>query len=319
MSWSIDQLRQAAKSYSNWNRWGEDDQVGALNYVTPEKIVQASRLIRKGKVFSLSIPFGSDGPQFPGNGRLRFNPVHVMLRTGTDLMAAENPENYAADDLVIMPLQSSTQWDGLSHAFNLDRKMYNDRDATMVSSQGAAKNGIEHMRDKIVGRGVLLDIPRYKTVDWLLPDYGISPDDLDGCLETENVEVGSGDFLLIRTGIISKCRQQGTWGDYISFGAGAHKPGLTLDTLEWLYKRQVASVAADTSAVEVTPNSVGTIAAPWHKIAIPYMGLLVGEIFDLEELAIDCSIDKVYEFFFVAPVIPITGAVGSPVNPIAIK
>jgi len=139
-------LDAAAQRYKNWGRWGPDDELGTLNFTTPEDIVQAAKLVRKGRVLSLGLKFDAQGPQggktkYPPMGR--FNPIHVMLRTGTDAYAGVLDARgiRAADDMVIMPLQCSTQWDGLGHIF-FDSQMWNGYDCRLVSSFGAQKCGI---------------------------------------------------------------------------------------------------------------------------------------------------------------------------------
>lgn len=299
----------------NWGRWGPDDQVGTLNFITPEKIVEAARLVRQGKVIDIALPYDMNGVQ-SGRGR-RFNPIHLMLATGTDA-AAGAQENIAglrfADDVIIMPLQCGTQWDGLSHVF-VEGKMYNGYEMAQVTSGGAQKNGIEKIANRVCSRGVLLDIAHYKGVDWLEPGYGITIADLEGCIVREGVSVGRGDILLIRTGHMTMCRQRGSWDGY----AGGNAPGLTLETGPWLYQKEVAAIATDTWGVEVRPNETPDCSQPLHLVMIPNMGLLVGEIFDLDKLAEDCASDGVYDFLFVAPPLPFTGAVGSPLNGYAIK
>lgn len=299
----------------NWGRWGPDDQVGTLNFITPEKIVEAAKLVRQGKVIDVALPYDMNGVQ-SGRGR-RFNPIHLMLATGTDA-AAGAQETIAglrfADDLIIMPLQCGTQWDSLSHVF-AEGKMYNGYEMALVTSGGAQKNGIERIANRVCSRGVLLDIARYKEVDWLEPGYGITVTDLEGCIVKEGVSVGRGDILLVRTGHMTMCRQRGSWDGY----AGGNAPGLALETGPWLYQKEVAAIATDTWGVEVRPNETPDCSQPLHLVMIPNMGLLVGEIFDLDKLAEDCASDGVYDFLFVAPPLPFTGAVGSPLNGYAIK
>ncbi len=310
-------VKQLALRLRNWGRWGSDDELGTLNFVTEEKIVSAARLVRKGRVFSLSIPFDNAGPQRPLLGERRFNPIHTMLMTGADVTAdAPIPWPFfrGADDLVILPTQGATHWDALSHVF-YEGKMWNGYDCSLVTSAGARKNGIENYKDKVVGRGVLLDMARCKKVNWLAPGYEITSEDLDECSTWEKVNVERGDFLLIRTGGMKQVKERGGWKDY----AGGDAPGLAIETAEWLHRREVAAVATDTWGVEVRPNATKDCMQPWHLVVLPNMGLLMGEIFDLEGLAEDCDEDKVYEFMFIAPVIPFTGAVGSPTNPYAIK
>jgi len=314
---NLEGVKRLALKLRNWGRWGPDDELGTVNFITPEKIVKAARLVKKGKTFALAIPFDSAGPQRPIPGGSRFNPIHLMTRTGTDAAAGApsiRPFSRIADDVVILPTQAATHWDALGHIF-YEGRMWNGYDCSLVTSSGASKNGIENYKDKLAGRGVLLDVARYKKVKWLEPGYGITPEDLDGCSTWEKVAVEGGDFLLIRTGQMRQVKENGDWGDF----AAGDAPGLTIETAEWLHEKEVAAVASDTWGLEVRPNATPDCYQPWHEIVIPNMGLSMGEIFNLEELAEDCEKDKVYEFMFVAPVIPLTGAVASPVNPYAIK
>jgi kynurenine formamidase len=310
-----DMIRDTGKRCSNWGKWGADDELGTLNYITPEMIVRSARLVKRGVTFSLAIPLDSSGPQI--NQPRRFNPIHRMILTGPDFTtgAFKRPGGVGfADDMVIMALQCATQWDALSHCF-LDGKLYNGYDANLVSSEGAKKNGIEKMARFIVTRGVLLDIPRVKGVEWLEPGYAITADDLEAATRAHRVTVGCGDALLVRTGQMTMCRRRKSWGDY----AGGDAPGLSFHTADWLHAHEVAAVATDTWGMEVRPNEIADSYQPLHQILIPHMGLLVGEIFELDALADDCANDRIYEFQFAAPPLPITGAVGTPVNPLAIK
>lgn len=311
-----EQIHAAAERCRNWGRWGADDELGCLNYVTPDKIVAAARCVRRGKVFSLAIPFDHTGPQRSG-GR-RFNPIHTMIADGADTCAESwtlaNGVGFS-DDSVHMPLQCGTQWDALAHVFDR-KKMWNGYSAGEVSSLGARRNGIEKTRDRMVGRGILLDMARFKGVDALEPGYAISPADLDGCIaqQGDTSRVGEGDFLLVRTGMMGECKKNG-WGNY----AGGDAPGISFFAADWLFRSQVSAIITDTWGMEVRPNEFPNSFQPLHQVLMPNMGLTIGEIWDLEELAADCATDKVYEFLLVAPPLPITGAVGSPVNPQAIK
>ncbi len=310
-----DIVRETGLKCRNWGKWGPEDELGTLNYITPQTIVRAVQSVKRGATFSLAIPLDSAGPQI--NQPRRFNPIHRMILTGPDFTtgAFKRPGGVGfADDMVIMALQCATQWDALSHCF-LDGKLYNGYDANLVSSEGAKKNGMEKMARFIVTRGVLLDVPRVKGVEWLEPGYAITVADLEATLAAHGVTVGTGDALLVRTGQMAMCRTRGGWGDY----AGGDAPGLSFATAEWIHRHQLAAVATDTWGMEVRPNEIPDTYQPLHQVLIPNMGLLVGEIFDLDALADDCARDRVYEFLFVAPPLPITGAVGSPINPLAIK
>ncbi len=310
-------LRALAMKVRNWGRWGPDDEIGTLNYITADAIAAAGRLVTTGKVFALGIPLDRQGPQ--SGTRQRFNPIHTMFRDGGD--APRTPAQVAdmqgyggSDDWIVMPLQCVTQWDSLAHIF-YEGKMYNGYDATLVTSSGAAKNSIDKTRDKIAGRGVLLDVARYKGVRALEPGYAITVADLEATAAAAHVTVQRGDLLLIRTGHMSRYLDKKDWRhfDLDPF------PGVSVHTTSWMHEKQIAAVASDNYAVEVRPSELPAFRNPFHVVAIANMGLTLGEIFLLEELAADCASDGRYTFLLVAPPLPVTRAVGTPINPYALK
>jgi len=311
-------VAEASKKLSNWGRWGKDDHIGTLNHVTPQNIVDAARLIRKGKVFALGMALDRNGPQ---NGLFggRFNPIHQMLATGTDAAAGRQDWNHLryADDTLMLCVQGATHWDALGHIFYED-KAYNGHDASLIDSRGLGVLGIEHSKDKMVGRGVLLDIPRFRGVPWLKDGEGIANDELDACAKQQNVEIRKGDFVIVRTGHMERCMAEGQWGGY----AGGDAPGVKFENCYWCQDKEIAAICTDTWGVEVRPNETSgpdQPNQPWHWVVIPAMGLCMGEMFVLKELAEDCAEDRVYEFFFCGPPLVIPGGTGSPLNPQAIK
>lgn len=321
MSCNIDTVRELAQRYTNWGRWGDDDQLGTLNHVQPAAVVAAARLIREGRPVSMALPYDEHGPQ---NGRFnRFNPIHLMTRDGADALVGTSVRDFyggtdrhfrGTDDIVIMPLQCGTQWDSLAHVV-YEGRIYNGYSADQVSSKGALKNDVANAADRMVGRGVLLDVARAKGVEWLEPGTAIDGVDLDATAEAQRVEVGQGDFVFVRTGAITRARRSGGWGDY----AGGPAAGLGLGSVEWVAEREVAAVATDTWGMEVLPNETPDVFQPLHIVFIVHLGLWIGEIYDLDPLADDCAADGRYEFFFCGPPLPFTYAVGSPLNPMAIK
>jgi len=159
---SEETLRKLAMQVRNWGRWGSDDEIGTLNFITPDAVAAACRLATTGKVFALGIPLQREGPQ--SGTRQRFNPIHTMFRDGGD--APRTPAEVVAmqgyggsDDWIVMPLQCVTQWDSLAHVF-YEGKMFNGYDAALVTSSGTSKNSIDKTKSRIVGRGVLLDVAR---------------------------------------------------------------------------------------------------------------------------------------------------------------
>ena len=307
----------AAEKLSNWGRWGPDDQIGTLNNITAEDRVAAAGLIRRGKTFALGLDLKERVQSGLFGGR--WNLIHHMLATGTDAAAGKQDgdgKKYLryADDAINMPCQMATQWDALAHIF-LDDKMYNGYPATDVTANGAKRLGIEHYRDQMVGRGVLLDIARWKGVEALENGYPITNADLDACAAAQGVEVRRGDFVIVRTGQQEACLAAGEWGSY----AGGDAPGLAFETCYWIREHDIAGICADTWGCEVRPNECDEANQPWHWVVIPAIGIAMGEIFYVRELAADCAEDGVYEFFFTAPPLHIPGACGSPINPLAIK
>ncbi|CAN0562892.1 unnamed protein product, partial [Laminaria digitata] len=206
-------VMRKCRQLNNWGKWGKDDQLGVLNYITPEMIADAAKLVKKGKVFRLGLNLDENGPQ---NGLFggRWNPMHQMLATGTDaVQGIQEPlagMRYA-DDAINLPTQCATQWDALAHVFT-DDKMWNGYDATLVDVRGAHKNGIEHFADKMVGRGVLLDVAKMKGKKRLADGEEITIADLEKTAKKQGVEVRRGDFVIFNTGQMADCLDKGDWG-----------------------------------------------------------------------------------------------------------
>ncbi|MBP1823296.1 cyclase family protein [Mycobacterium sp. OAE908] len=311
-------VAEAAKRCSNWGRWGTDDVLGTLNFIDATKRREGAGLVRRGISFSLAQTFDNNGPQ--KGWRRRCNPVHTMLDTGYDAERATQglPHGIGgADDVVFMPLQASTQWDGLGHIFDHGYAYNGRRAGDVVTSEGDKVTGIETTAGLIAGRGVLLDVGRALSSDGELPDgFAITVEHLQSTIDAqgENSRVGRGDLLLVRTGQLTRVRRDG-WGDY----AGGPAPGLSFTTAGWLHKTEIAGIATDTWGFEVRPNEFDNAFQPLHQVVIPHMGLFIGELWDLDALGADCAEDGVYEFWLTAAPLPVTGAVGAPTAPIAVK
>jgi kynurenine formamidase len=327
---SLTEFRKVARDVCNWGRWGEADELGTLNFITADKVAEAAGLVKRGKVFALGVDFGSGGPQ--GAFGFRHNPIHVMTIDGGDAgtlarygpdwarnPVAEQVSGYFEDgllrfndDMIIMPLQAASQWDALSHVYYEDR-LYNGFPADSVTSFGAYHCGIDKVDGKgITSRGVLLDVVRHRGAEtFLQAGNPIAPEELDQIVRSQGVTVGRGDIVLIRTG---------WWARFLSTGDGS-EPGSGLDwrCAAWFYDHDIAAVAADNLMVEDPVSGVEGTFLPMHLLCLRDMGLMLGEYWDLTALAEDCAADGVYEFQLIAPPLRVVGAVGSPVNPIAIK
>lgn len=304
--------------YSNWGRWGEADEVGAVNLITRTIVRNAARSVRTGRVVGLGLPFDQNGPQTGLLGR--FNCLRFSIATGTDHAAGLQtfggepfPHGFGfADDVITMPLQSASHWDVLSHIFH-EGSMYNGRPASAVGADGSKFSGVEKWREHLVGRAVLLDMPATLGLEWLDDGHAITADQLDAAAEFGRVKIREGDILLLRTGRLKRARAEG-WGSY----AGGGSPGLSYYTIPWLASHGVAAVASDTWGVEVRPNELEGAFQPFHIPALVYMGLALGEMFDFEGLSEACADEGRYEMFFSAPPLAFTGAAGAPPGPVAV-
>jgi kynurenine formamidase len=307
----MEKVHNLAKKVSNWGRWGKDDERGTVNLITAEVVRRAATLVKRGQVFSLGLTFGAEGPQIGQGGRV--NPMHLMTAVDQKL-PADYPEAFRyADDIMVFPLQCATQWDSLAHV-HYDGQLYNGFPATTTTYGGAARNGIDKVGAGVVSRGVLLDLARAAGMARLQPGYAITPADLEAAERTQGVRVESGDVLLVRTGHLSVFKVEGDRVGYMRM-----MPGLGIACAAWLHGREVAAVAADTNSVEVIPFEDPKTPLPLHLVCLRDMGLTLGEMFDLDALADDCAADGVWEFLFSAPPLKITGGVGSPLNPLAVK
>ena len=313
------EIAARAEAFRNWGRWGEDDVLGTLNFIDAAKRAEAAALVQDGEVISLAQAFDTNGPQ--KGWRRRTNPVHTMTDTGTDAERGNQgfPHGIGgADDVIAMPLQCSTQWDGLGHIFDHGNAWNGRRAGDVVTSDGDLVTGIEHAASVIVSRGVLIDVGRHLAPDTgeLADGYAITVADIEATIAAQGASsrVGRGDIVLVRTGQYARTRRDG-WGEY----AGGPAPGLSLTTAGWLHRTEIAAIATDTWGFEVRPNEFDAPAfQPLHQVVIPNMGLTIGEMWNLDALADACAARGRWDFLLSAAPLPITGAVGSPINPVAI-
>lgn len=299
------EVRALYDKLSNWGRWGKNDERGALNFITAERRAAAARLAQSGECVSLALPLATvaaaDNPM----------PVtHLMTQTGTD--ALELPAPYAGDYFSVAPHgYSITHLDALCHVFWQGR-MYNGFAATEVASRGARKCAIDVARDGIVGRGVLLDIPKTRKVEWLELGERIFPEDLDAAEREHRVRAGEGDVLLVRTGRARRRKAHGGW-DVWREGM----PGLDPSCLPWLYERRIAVLGSDGTS-DVKPSGYDDLLLPIHVGALVAMGVHLIDNADLDALSAACARNGRYEFLFSMAPLVLERGTASPVNPLAI-
>lgn len=306
-----EELLALAAEVSNWGRWGEDDEVGTVNLIDDAAVLRGVAAARTGVRIPLAIRLDAGGPQM-GNVPGRINPLHTMVAinqtyTGDPTDACFN------DDTVSMGLQAGTHWDALAHV-SYDGLLYNGFPASSVTAdRRATRCGIHRVRS-LVSRGILLDVARAKGTSMLDPGYPITEADLEAAVELAGVRPEPGDVVLVRTGKLAllraRDRQAYTLGD---------TPGLTVGTIPWLRRHDVAAVATDTFTLEVWPAEQPGALFPVHMIQLRDMGLLQGQNFDLEDLGAHCAADGTYEMLLVANPEPFTGGAGAPTAPVAVK
>jgi kynurenine formamidase len=303
------ELKELAAKLSNWGRWGDDDERGTLNFLTPDATKRGVAAVRRGASFSLAIPFDEDGPQtgvIPG----RINPQREMLAMNAPF-TGDIADFCTSDDKVEMGVQAATHWDALAHV-GYEGLLYNGVPFDAVSEAGANRLGIENF-GPIVTRGVLLDIARLHDVEFFEDNYAVTGDDLDQASAKAGLTVESGDILLVRTGQMHWIRM----GDKQRFNDPS--PGMSTKSIEWLHDHEVAAVATDTLVFEVWPCEDPAVLLPVHMLHLRDLGLVQGQLWHLDDLAADCAADGQYDFLLSATPLPFTRAVGGPVAPTATK
>lgn len=299
-------MAQATRGIGNWGRWGPQDERGALNLLTPEAVLAATRLCKTGKVYSLSIPMGGQNVPVVG-ARQPPQRFTVFNAADHDYWADRGRDDRPCigEDFLTLSSHAVTHMDALSHVW-ADRKLYNGfSEDTVKTYRGAERCGIEKTR-YIVGRAVMLDLPRYFGVEHLEPPRILTSAELLACAGRQGVEIRRGDILLVRTGWLTMF-----YKDKARWMGG--QPGIGSDVCRLVKERDIAAVGSDNSTVEAVPWEDGVFLKS-HLELIRNLGVPLLELLALDELAQD----HVYECLLVVAPLVVKGAMGSPVNPIAI-
>jgi kynurenine formamidase len=286
---------------SNWGRWGNDDQLGTVNLITPETRRQAVALVKDGVTVSLARD--ADKVKSPDN---RDPFVQVMVNYG-----ANTPGDFLMDTYSWTSYHgfAHTHLDALCHMFHKG-KMYNGYSKDEVTKDGAGKLDVLSLKNGIVSRGILMDIPRLKGVPWLEPSTRIYPEDLEAWEKMAGMKVRKGDIVFVRTGRWARRAAEGPW-PIIQRAAGMYA-----SCTKWLKDRDVAMVGSDT-VCDVKPSGFPDIVEPVHQILLVAMGTPIFDNCDLEALSEACNQRKRWEFLFSAAPLAVPGGTGSPLNPIA--
>jgi kynurenine formamidase len=302
---SADEFKALFDRVSNWGRWGADDERGTLNFLTPAKVRAAADLVRSGETVTLSVPLnttlGVDNP-VPADH-------HMTMLTDADIGSGtlRFAKDYVGADY---HNPSHSHIDAFCHVA-FEGALYNGKPSASLTAKGAEVDAIEVLKDGLVGRGVLLDVPRLRRVPWLEPGEQIFPDELEGCEREQGVAVGEGDILLVRTGHVRRLAELGPW-DTDSARAGLH-PTAAL----FLAERRIAALGSDGNN-DTAPSKTEGIDFPIHALTLNAMGVHLLDYLQFEDVLTACERAGRWEFLFVAAPLRVVGGTGSPLNPIAI-
>ena len=285
---------------SNWGRWGSEDELGTLNLITEQKRVDAATLVLDGTTVSLSLFANKRQDSVNTNP---FQHVLTVSRFG---------EHEVAGDTYSVQYHgfAHSHMDGLPH-FAHKGQLYNGYSVDTLSPEGAGRLGIHNAFRGIFTRGILVDIPWLRGLDYLEPGTAITAADLEAWEARTGVRIGSGDVLLIRTGRWERVRQLGQW-TFVGQAAGSHA-----SLAKWLKERDVAVIGSD-GVSDVMPSGVEGLANPLHELVIVGLGMPILDNLDLDSLA-ETAIEKNrWEFLFVGSPLRVEGGTGSPMNPLAL-
>ena len=307
-------LKDAPK---NWGKWGEDDEVGALNYLTTDEVFRGVRHIRSGTVFTLQRLIGDPkgDPVWPG--RTPAEKTMILDESSWDGDGAPQFPGglHYADDMISAFLQGSTQYDALGHVW-YGGQLWNGYDARTTVG-GLDKASVAPIAERgIVGRGILLDIARFRGKENLDKAETFTHEDLAACAEAQGVTIEKRDILVIRTNFLKLFFDQGE-----KFYEGFCEPGLVYSPglVRWFQDMEIPNLVTDTIANEVTTDPNTGIALPLHCALMRNLGVAFTEICDLSKLAADCAADGQWDFLYVAAPLKVVNGTGAPVNPVVIK
>lgn len=296
---TLEEMKAYGQRFSNWGRWGPDDELGTLNHVTPEARRYAASLVREGRTVSCGNPIATrPGPRNP-------SPAEHRMRVG----------RYTSGDFIGVSYHGfiDTHLDALCHIITHDGQLYNGRPASLITESGALSCSVDHWRHGIVTRGVLYDIPRLRGVPHVTFDAPVHAWDLEDAARAQGVQPRPGDAVLVRSGAAAF---YGHTPEPPRGRRGVETPGVHGSALEFLHAHDAALLGWDLQ--EAAGQDFPGVGLPIHATAIPYMGMPLLDNADLEGLAATCAELQRWEFLFMVSPLIVLGGTGSPVNPIAV-
>lgn len=306
---TLEEFEALFESLKNWGKWGPDDEIGTVNYITPEKVKAAASLVKSGRSVSLSIPINTvAGPDNPV-------PATHYMATTLDVDVGAGEDLRFATDFLGMQFHGDchTHIDALCHVA-YKGQLYNNRSPDLVTSRGVTGLDITAYAHGVVGRGVLIDMPRLRGVKWLEPGVAVTREEIEEAEKAQGVELGEGDIMVFRTGHHRRRLELGAW-DVGYTGEG--RAGLDPYALTLLHERKVAVFLPDGDG-ETVPGPMDEVLYPIHPLQVTAMGMYVADSFQFEELVKVCEEEDRWEFMVVLAPLRLPKGTGSPINPIAI-
>ncbi|KYH45526.1 cyclase family protein [Branchiibius sp. NY16-3462-2] len=315
---SVPQLTELlADAPTNWGKWGDNDEVGALNYLGTAEVLRGVAEVKDGKVITLQRQIGDPkgDPVWPG--RTPAERTQILDESSWD---GDDAPDYPgglhyADDKINAFLQGSTQYDALGHLW-YDGQIWNGYDARTTVG-GLDKASVAPIAERgVAGRGILLDMARFRGKKTLDKGETFTHEDLIACAKAQGTEIQPRDILIIRTNFLQLFFDEGE-----SFYEGFNEPGLVYspELVQWFQDMEIPNLVTDTIANEVTTDPNNGVALVLHSALMRNLGVTLTEIADLERLADDCAADGRYTFLYTAAPLNVAKAAGSPVNPLVIK
>jgi kynurenine formamidase len=305
---------------SNWGKWGPDDEVGSLNYLTAEEVLRGVASVRSGEVFTLQVQIGSLAAEADPVWPNRTSAVRTAVMDEGYFQRGEAtapPDgHHYADDKIDMFLQGSTQYDALGHLW-YDGRIWNGYDASTTIGSLQKASVLPIAERGVVGRGVLIDMARYRGKECLDPAESFTHLDLLDAARSQGVEIEKRDIVLVRTGWMGRFYRLPLSEFYTDF----NEPGLVYsrELVEWFQSMEIPNLVSDTIANERSFDPETGIQMALHCALMRNLGIAFTEICWLDDLAAACARDGRWSFLYTAAPLKVVGASGAPVNPIAIR
>jgi len=293
---------------NNWNRWGVDDEIGTLNYITPDKVAAAASLVKSGRSVSMAIPINTIAEADNANPA-----IHYMAKTH-DIDTGSKDLGFATDFLGMQfHGDCHTHLDSLCH-ISYKGMLYNGIPASKVDTTGANRLDVTAYAQGVVSRGVMIDVPRFRGVKWLEPGEYVTAEEIEAIETTHNIKLSEGDIMVLRTGQYRRRLEKGPWD--VGVG-GDGRAGIDPYSLLLLHERRVAAFLPEGDG-EVVPGYVEGMRSPIHVLQVTAMGMLCADSLQLEELAAVCEEENRFEFMVAIAPLRLPRGTGCPFNPIAL-